>query len=44
MLIPDAEKQDQSGKENSVTNDLSIFEERSKEKISKNELGPAMSS
>ena len=43
LLLPDAEKQDQLGKESSVGNDLAIFEEINKEKISE-ELGPAISS
>ena len=43
LLLPDAEKQDQSGKESSVGNDLAIFEEINKEKMSE-ELGPAISS
>ena len=44
LLVTDAEKQDQSGKENSAANDLSIFEEINKEKMSEEELGPAISS
>ena len=32
LLVPDAGKQDQSGKESSATNDLGIFEEINKEK------------
>ena len=43
LLVPDAEKQDQTGKESSVTNDLSIFEEINK-KMSEEGLGPAISS
>ena len=42
LLVPDAEKQDQSGKESSVANNLGIFEERNKEKRSKEELGPTI--
>ena len=30
LIVPDAEKQDQSGKERSAANDLRIFEEISK--------------
>ena len=44
FLVPDAEKQDQSGKESSAANDLGIFEERKKEKISEEELGSVISS
>ena len=43
LLVPDTEKQDQSGKESSTANDLAILEEIIKEKISE-ELGPAISS
>ena len=32
LLVPDAEKQDQSGKKSSAANDLDIFEEMNKEK------------
>ena len=42
LLLPDAEKQDQLGKESSVGNDLAIFEEINKEKMSEEELGPAI--
>ena len=41
MLVPDAEKQDQSGKESSAANDLGVFEEINKENMSEEELGPA---
>ena len=44
LLVPDAAKQDQSGKVRSVANDLAIFEEINKEKMSEEELGPAISS
>ena len=44
LLVPDAEKQNQSGKESSATNDLGFFEEINKEKMSEEELGPAISS
>ena len=44
ILVPDAEKQDQSGKQSSAANDLDIFEEINKEKMSEEELGPAISS
>ena len=44
LLVPDAEKQDQSGKVRNAANDLSIFEERNKDKMSEEELGPAISS
>ena len=44
LLVPDAEKQDQSGKESSAANYLGIFEEINKEKMSEEELGPAISS
>ena len=44
LLVPDAEQQDQLGKENSAANDLGIFEKINKEKLSKEELGPAISS
>ena len=44
LLVPDAEKQGQSGKESSAANDLGIFEEINKEKMSEEELGPAISS
>ena len=43
LLVPDAEMQDQSGKESSAANDLAIFEEINKEKMSEEELGPAIS-
>ena len=42
LLVPDAEKQVQSGKENSAANDLGIFEEIKKEKRRKEELGPVI--
>ena len=41
LLVPDAEKQNQSRKENTTVNDLGIFEEIDKE-ISEEELGPAI--
>ena len=44
LLVPDAEKQDQSCKERSAANDLGIFKEISKEKMSDKELGSAISS
>ena len=45
LLVPDAANQDQSGKVRSVANDLAIFEEINKEKMSEEEeLGPAISS
>ena len=44
MLVPDAEKQDQSGKKSSAANDLAIFEEINKEKRSEEELELAISS
>ena len=44
LLVSDAEKQDQSGKESSAANDLGLFEEINKEKMSEEELGPAISS
>ena len=44
MLVPNTEKQDQSGKESSAANDLGIFEEINKEKVGEEELGPATSS
>ena len=44
FLVSDAEKQDQSGKENSAANDLGIFEEINEEKISEEEPGVAISS
>ena len=42
MLVSDAEKQDQSGKDGSAANDLAIFEEINKEKMSEEELGPVI--
>ena len=42
FLDADAEKQAQSGKENSAANDLGTFEEIKKEKASEQELGPAI--
>ena len=42
LLVPDAEKQDQSGKERSAANGLAIFEEINKEKLNEEELGPAI--
>ena len=42
LLVPDAEKQVQSGKESSAANDLGIFEEIKKEKRRKEELGPVI--
>ena len=42
LLVPDAERQDQSGEESSVANNVDIFEEIHKEKRSKEELGPAI--
>ena len=44
LLVPDAEKQDKSPTESCATNDLGIFEEINKEKMSEEELGPAISS
>ena len=44
LLVPDAAKQDQSGKVSSAGNGLAIFEEINKEKMSEEELGPAISS
>ena len=44
FLVQDAEKLDQSGKGSSVANDLGIFKEINKEKMSEEELGPALSS
>ena len=44
LLVPDAEEQGQSGKVSSAANDLGIFEEINKEKMSEEELGPAISS
>ena len=44
LLLPDAEKQDQSGKESSAANDLDIFEDINKEKMSEEKLEPAISS
>ena len=44
LLVPDAEKQDQSGKVSSTANDLAIFEEIFNEKMSEDELGPAIPS
>ena len=44
LLVPDAAKQDQSGKVSSAANGLAIFEEINKEKMSEEELGPAISS
>ena len=44
MLVPDAAKQDQSGKVSSAANGLAIFEEINKEKMSEEELGSAISS
>ena len=41
MLVPDAENQDQSGKENCQANYLGTFEEINKEKMSEEELGLA---
>ena len=41
LLVPNAEKQDQSGKESSAANDLGILEEINKEKMSEEKLGPA---
>ena len=43
FLVPDVEKQDQSSKESSAENHLGIFEEVNKEKMSEEELGPAIS-
>ena len=40
LLVTDAEKHDQSGKENITANDLGISQEIFKEKMSE-ELGPA---
>ena len=44
LLVPDAAKQDQSGKVSSAANGLAIFEEINKEKMSEEELRPAISS
>ena len=44
LLVPDAEKQDQSCKESSAANDLGIFEKINKEKMSEEELGTVISS
>ena len=44
FLVPDVAKQDQSGKVSSAANGLAIFEEINKEKMSEEELGPAISS
>ena len=44
LMLPDAKKQEQSCKKCSATNDLEIFEETKKEKMSEKELGPAISS
>ena len=44
LLVPDAEKQGQTGKESSVANDLGILEEINKEKLSEEELRRAISS
>ena len=44
LLVPDAAKQDQSGRVSSAANGLAIFEEINKEKMSEEELGPAISS
>ena len=41
LLVPDAGKQGQTGKQNSAANDLGIFEEINKEKMSEEELRPA---
>ena len=41
MLVPNAENQDQSGKENCQADYLGIFEEINKEKMSEEELGLA---
>ena len=42
LLLPDSEKQEQSGKESSAANDLDIFEEINREKMREEELGPAI--
>ena len=42
LLVPDAAKQDQSGKVSSAANGLAIFEEINKEKMREEELGPAI--
>ena len=44
LLVPDAETQDQSGKESCAVNDLGISEEINQEKMSEEELEPAISS
>ena len=44
LLVPDDAKQDQSGKVSSAANGLAIFEEINKDKMSEEELGPAISS
>ena len=42
LLVPEAENQDQSGKENCQANYLGIFEEINQEKMSEEELGLAI--
>ena len=44
LLVPDVEKQDQSGKVSKAPNDLAIFEKINTGKMSDEELGPAISS
>ena len=44
LVIPYAEKQDQSAKDNSAANDIGIFEEINKDKMSEEEIGPPISS
>ena len=39
LMVPDAEKQDQSGKESSAANDLATFEKIKKKKMSEEKLG-----
>ena len=43
LMVADAAKQDQSGEVSSAANDLAIFEEINKEKMSEGELGPVIS-
>ena len=43
LLVPDAEKFDQSDMENSESNDLGVFEGINEEKMSEEELGPTIS-
>ena len=43
LLVPDAEKFDQSDMEKSESNDLGVFEGINEEKMSEEELGPTIS-